>query len=152
MLTSLITGTLRFVGGQISHNDGVTVNTPVAALGILGGVATVVYPISPKHATSDPNLAGFSGLMVIGHVGTLTLKNAVSQVTVRPGFAACVNGMNIPIAAPFRVSGPGRRDRSPDMSETRGGFASRSSQRKVEKIARRKFQVKSDRRCATSQH
>jgi hypothetical protein len=104
MLTSLIKGTLRFVGGQISHNDGVTVNTPVAALGIRGGVATVVYPISPKLANSDPNLAGCSGQMVIGHVGTLTLKNAVSQVTVRPGFAACVNGANISIAAPFRVS------------------------------------------------
>jgi hypothetical protein len=104
MLTSLVTGTLRFVGGQISHNDGVTVTTPVATLGIRGGAATVVYPISSKLATSDPNLAGFSGLMVIGHIGTLTLKNAVSQVTVRPGFAACVNGANIPIATPFRVS------------------------------------------------
>jgi hypothetical protein len=104
MLTSLAKGTLRFVGGQISHNDGVVVNTPVAALGIRGGVATVVYPVSPKLAASDPNLAGCSGQMVIGHVGTLTLKNAVSEVTVRPGFAACVNGANIPILAPFRIS------------------------------------------------
>ena len=86
MLASLTKGTMRFVGGQISHSDGVTVNTPVATLGIRGGVATVVYPISPKLAASDPNLAGCSGQMVIGHVGTLTLKNAVSEVTVRPGF------------------------------------------------------------------
>ena len=104
MVTSLIQGTLRFVGGQISHNDEVVVNTPVAALGIRGGVATVVYPVSPKLAASDPNLAGCSGQMVIGHVGTLTLKNAIGQVTVRPGFAACVNGVNVPIAAPFRIS------------------------------------------------
>jgi hypothetical protein len=104
MLASLTKGTLRFVGGQISHNDGVTINTPVAALGIRGGVATVVYPVSQKLAGSDPNLAGCGGQMVIGHVGTLTLKNAVSQVTVRPGFAACVNGANIPIVAPFRIS------------------------------------------------
>jgi len=104
MLISLAKGTTRFVGGLISHNDGVVVNTPVAALGIRGGVATVVYPVSPKLAASDPNLAGCSGQMVIGHVGTLTLKNAVSQVTVRPGFAACVNGTNIPIVAPFRIS------------------------------------------------
>ena len=104
MLASLTKGTMRFVGGQISHCDGVTVNTPVATLGIRGGVATVVYPISPKLAASDPNLAGCSGQMVIGHVGTLTLKNAVSEVTVRPGFAACVNGTNIPVMAPFRIS------------------------------------------------
>jgi FecR protein len=104
MLTTLAKGTLRFVGGQISHINGVTVNTPLAALGIRGGVATVVYPVSAKLAASDPNLAGCSGQMVIGHVGTLTLKNAVSEVTVRPGFAACVIGTNIPILAPFRIS------------------------------------------------
>jgi hypothetical protein len=104
MLASLTKGVLRFVGGQISHNDGVTVNTPIAALGIRGGVATVAYPISPQLAASDPNLAGCSGQLVIGHVGTLTLKNKVSEVTIRPGFATCVSGPNVPIAAPFRTS------------------------------------------------
>ncbi|MGO9358243.1 MAG: FecR domain-containing protein [Xanthobacteraceae bacterium] len=104
MLASLTKGTLRFVGGQISHTDGVMLNTPVATLGIRGGVATVAYPITPKLAGSDPNLAGCNGQLVIGHVGTLTLKNKVSEVTIRPGFATCVNGANVPIVAPFRVS------------------------------------------------
>lgn len=104
MLASLTKGALRFVGGQISHNGAVTVNTPVAALGIRGGVATVAYPISPHLAASDPNLAGCSGQLVIGHVGTLTLKNKVSEVTIRPGFATCVSAANVPIVAPFRTS------------------------------------------------
>jgi FecR protein len=104
MLASLGKGVLRFVGGQISHNSGVTVKTPVASLGIRGGVATVVYPVSPQLAASDPNLAGCSGQLVIGHVGTLTLKNKVGEVTIRPGFASCVSGANVPIVPPFRTS------------------------------------------------
>jgi hypothetical protein len=104
MLASLSRGVVRFVGGQISHHDGVTVNTPVATLGIRGGVATVAYPISPQLAASDPHLAGCSGQLVIGHVGTLTLKNKVSEVVIRPGFASCVSGANVPIVPPFRTS------------------------------------------------
>ena len=104
MLASITQGALRFVGGQISHTSGVTVNTPVAALGIRGGVATVVFPITPALAATDANLAGCSGELVIGHVGRLTLKNKVSEVTIRPGFAACASGANVPITAPFRIS------------------------------------------------
>ena len=36
---SLTKGALRFVGGQISHTAGATINTPVASLGIRGGAA-----------------------------------------------------------------------------------------------------------------
>jgi hypothetical protein len=80
------------------------IDTPVGSLGIRGGVATVAYPITPSFAPSDPNLAGCSGELVIGHVGTLTLKNKVSEVTIRPGFATCVSGANVPIPEPFRIS------------------------------------------------
>src|ERR1700722_2714249 len=61
MLASITQGALRFVGGQISHTSGVTVNTPVAALGIRGGVATIVFPITPELAASDSNLTGCNG-------------------------------------------------------------------------------------------
>jgi hypothetical protein len=104
MVASVGKGVMRFVGGQISHTKGVTVNTPVATLGIRGGVGTVVYPITPDLAASDPNLANSHGQLVICHVGILTLRNGVSQVTLRPGFAAFVNGPNSPISEPFRIS------------------------------------------------
>jgi hypothetical protein len=104
MLASISQGALRFVGGQISHSSGVTVRTPVATLGIRGGVATIVYPIPSQLGGSDANLAGCGGELVVGHVGQATLKNAAGGVTIRPGFAACVNGPNDPIAAPFRIS------------------------------------------------
>src|ERR1700749_1728093 len=91
MVASLVEGTMRFVGGQISHTDGVTITTPIAGLGIRGGGATVAFPITPQLAASDPNLAGCSGELVIGHVGTLILKNKTGEVTIRPGFATCVS-------------------------------------------------------------
>jgi hypothetical protein len=103
MLASVRQGAMRLVGGQISHTTGVTVNTPVATLGIRGGIATVVFPVTADLASCDPKLAGCQGELVIGHVGTLTLRNKVSEVTIRPGFAAIVSGPNVPISQPFRV-------------------------------------------------
>lgn len=38
---SLTKGALRFVGGQISHKAGVTINTPTATVGIRGGAARI---------------------------------------------------------------------------------------------------------------
>jgi FecR-like protein len=104
MAASLGKGVMRFVGGQISHTAGITVDTPVSTLGIRGGVATVVYPVPPGFAPGDPDLAGASGELVIGHVGVLTLRNKVSQVTIRPGFATWVSGPDAPILPPFRIS------------------------------------------------
>src|ERR1700750_653517 len=38
MVASVGKGLLRFVGGEISHTAGVTINTPVASIGIRGGI------------------------------------------------------------------------------------------------------------------
>ena len=94
---------MRFVGGQISHTAGVTVNTPVATLGIRGGVATVVYPIPPGFGGSDPKLAQAKGEIVIGHVGSVVIKNNFGSVVVRPGYMTWVTGPNDPIPEPFPV-------------------------------------------------
>ena len=40
---SMTKGALRFVGGQISHNSGVTVQTPVATIGLRGGAAFITH-------------------------------------------------------------------------------------------------------------
>jgi hypothetical protein len=104
MAATLGKGVMRFVGGQISHTKGITVDTSVGNLGIRGGVATVVFPVTPQFTAGDPKLAGASGELVIGHVGVIVLKNNVSQVTIRPGFATWVSGPNDPIPEPFRIS------------------------------------------------
>lgn len=103
MVATVTKGVMRFVGGQISHTTGVTVNTPVATLGIRGGVATVVYPIPPGFAGSDPRLAQARGQIVIGHVGTVVIKNNVGSAIVRPGYMTWVSGPNDPIPEPFPI-------------------------------------------------
>mgnify|MGYP001150534017 CR=1 FL=1 len=104
MVASVGKGVLRFVGGQISHTAGVTIKTPVATLGIRGGVVTIVYPVTANYAAADPNIANCKGELIVGHVGSSTIRNSTGSTTVRPGFATCVTGPNDPIPEPFRVS------------------------------------------------
>ena len=137
MVATVGKGVLRFVGGQISHTAGVTIKTPVATLGIRGGVATVVYPITPDIASLIPN--GGQGQLVIGHVGTVTIQNGAGSAVLRPGFATFVAGPNSPIPEPFRLpdavlrvimakltSGPGQtggvRDLPTDSMAARLGY------------------------------
>jgi len=104
MVATLGHGALRFVGGQISHTTGVTIQTQVGTLGIRGGVASLVFPIPAKLAAADPALAGCQGELVVADVGVITLQNSVGRVSIKPGFAACANGPNVPIGTPFRIS------------------------------------------------
>lgn len=139
MVATVSKGMMRFVGGQISHTVGVTVNTPVATLGIRGGVATVVYPIPKGFAGSDPKLAQAQGEIVIGHVGSVVIKNNTGSVIVRPGYMTWVTGPNDPIPEPFPIpdfllqtimaaltSGPGQHggvsDLPTDQMAARLGF------------------------------
>ena len=103
MVATISKGVMRFVGGQISHTAGITVNTPVATLGIRGGVATIGYPIPPGFGGDDPRLANAKGELVFAHVGTITIKNNVSTVTIRPGYMTFVTGPNDPIPEPFPI-------------------------------------------------
>jgi hypothetical protein len=103
MVASVSKGVLRFVGGQISHTAGVTINTPVGTLGIRGGVASIVYPLTPAFIASDPKLANAKGELVICHVGSCVIKNNWGTVTLLPGFATYVTGPNDPIPEPFRI-------------------------------------------------
>jgi hypothetical protein len=104
MVASVSRGVLRFVGGQISHTAGVTVNTPVGSLGIRGGVASIVYPLTAEFLASDPeHLGNAKGELVVCNVGTCTIKNNWGTVTLQPGFATYVSGPNDPIPDPFRI-------------------------------------------------
>ncbi len=104
MVATVGKGVLRFVGGQISHTAGVTIQTPVSTLGIRGGSVTIMYPIPPGFGGGDPNLANAKGELVIGHVGTTVISNSTGSVTLQPGYATFVTGPNDPIPTPFRIS------------------------------------------------
>jgi hypothetical protein len=103
MVASATKGVLRYVGGQISHTAGVTINTPVASLGVRGGIVTLMLPVPANIAATDPRLAG-QGQLVIAHYGAVTLNNNSGSITLRPGFAVIVNSANQPIGQPFRPS------------------------------------------------
>jgi hypothetical protein len=77
MLTRLSVGTLQFIGGQLSHQGAVTINTPAVAVGVRGGTVTITH--------------GAGGTQVTNQYGTLTLTNAAGTTLVtRPGFTVTI--------------------------------------------------------------
>jgi FecR protein len=91
MVTSLTKGALRFVGGQLSHQAAVTVNTPVATIGIRGGTATIAH--------------GQDGTRLINHFGQLSSTNGSGATVIRrTGFAITVADWNSSPTEPERVT------------------------------------------------
>lgn len=121
MVASATKGVLRYIGGKISHTEGVTINTPVASLGIRGGIATLMLPVPLSLAKNDPNLAQHVGeQLVIAHYGTITLTNKAGSVIVRPGFAVVVGSANQPIGQQFRPSGAALQQIISELTSTPG--------------------------------
>jgi len=83
---SLLRGAMRFVGGQVSHGGGATVKTPVATIGVRGGVASISLVMGP---------GGRFRLQVIGHFGVVTVENSAGKQVIRfPDYAVEVDGPN----------------------------------------------------------
>lgn len=70
MGASLVKGALRFVGGAISHDKGVNITTPVATIGVRGGIATLSY--TPSTGTLD----------VVHHFGVTTITTPGGTITI----------------------------------------------------------------------
>jgi hypothetical protein len=105
MSATAFKGVLRYVGGQISHKTGIAVTTPSGYIGIRGGIVTLLLPVPASMAASDPSLRGREGgELIINHFGTVTIRNGVSQLTLRPGEAAVIGAANQPIGSPFKVA------------------------------------------------
>ncbi len=75
-------GAMRFVGGKISKSETVTIATPVATVGIRGGIATVDY--SPEAGVTARLLFGDSLSVSAGGV-TSTTNRAGTAIDRRPG-------------------------------------------------------------------
>src|ERR1700757_4211617 len=77
MLTRLTQGTLQYIGGPLTHQGAVTINTPAVAVGIRGGTVTITH--------------GANGTQITNQYGTLTLTNAAGTTLVtRPGFTVTI--------------------------------------------------------------
>ena len=87
MTATMTRGVLRFVGGRISHQEGVTINTPSATIGIRGGTAIISVVDGVTQA-----------LNLFGNMQVST--NAGSTNIIRPGFLAAANGRSLPPGEP----------------------------------------------------
>jgi hypothetical protein len=91
MLTRLTAGTLQYIGGQLSHQGAVSINTPAVAVGIRGGTVTVSHD---AHGTQITN-----------QYGSITLTNgAGTTVVTRPGFTATIANWHTPPGQPTQVT------------------------------------------------
>ncbi len=82
MAVSMARGVARFVGGQVSHTSGATVQTPVATIGVRGGNITAVH---------DHNRT-----TVMVHNGAATVSNAFGSKIVRSGYQVDVDAGSAP--------------------------------------------------------
>src|ERR1700731_2287838 len=81
MLVSLTKGTLRFVGGQLSHQGEASITTSAANIGIRGGTATITQ--------------GPGGTKVINHYGIIKIVNGTGTFLItRSDFGALIQGWN----------------------------------------------------------
>jgi hypothetical protein len=108
MTVTLTKGAMRMVGGNVSHTQGATIKTPLATIGVRGGVATV------RHGTRG-------GTQAINHFGTLTMTvcqrqlgstsnsqsprgcAGPSETVSRPGYGVSVKTAGTAPSAPARV-------------------------------------------------
>ena len=93
---SLGAGLFRFVGGRISKTSGVTIKTPVATIGIRGGIVIV---------KAEPGTGATRATFVFGKEMTVTNDSGVTVRVTRPGFSVDVASLDDPPSSPFKASG-----------------------------------------------
>jgi len=85
-------GALRLVGGGATHTGGATITTPVAILGLRGGIVSV------KHSRAD-------GTEAILGFGSLSMTSGgVTQTLTRPGFLVQSLSAASPPSTPVKAS------------------------------------------------
>jgi FecR protein len=97
---SLGKGVIRVVGGIATHSEGATIRTPVAAIGLRGGIAI----ISHSGAKGTQAILGFGRMSVTSLCGGSDCHPTTIDVS-RPGYGVTVTGFNRPPSSPGRTSG-----------------------------------------------
>src|SRR5262249_7662675 len=80
MTVTLTKGVMRMVGGNVSHTEGATIKTPIATIGVRGGVATVKHDGKRTQAINH-----FGRLTVTSRGGSETITRAGYGVSVQAG-------------------------------------------------------------------
>jgi hypothetical protein len=79
--TRLTKGALRFVGGEISHDAGATIVTPVATLGIRGGAAFVTHDAVCESQKAGAARSGCTRIVCTG--GVCSVKSRVDARSIQ---------------------------------------------------------------------
>jgi hypothetical protein len=99
MSASLGKGILRVVGGNVTHTGGATVTTPVATIGIRGGVAVI------KHDKDNCEKGGSLSTAVDNVFGNVDVSTQAGKQEIRrPGYGVTVCSANAPPSTPQLVS------------------------------------------------
>ena len=117
---SLSKGVFRIVGGQATHSGGATIRTPLASIGVRGGIATV----SHSKAKGTQAILGYGEMTVTslcGGAGAAANGCTPQTVTVRrPGFMVQVSGADAAPSAPVRVGAPELEATNIQLTSQRG--------------------------------
>jgi hypothetical protein len=113
---SLGKGVIRVVGGIATHSEGATIRTPVAAIGLRGGIAI----ISHSSAKGTQAILGFGRMSVTSLCGGANCQPTTVDVS-RPGYGVSVAGLNQPPSSPGRAS-------SQELAQANGQLTSHGGQ------------------------
>ena len=113
---SLGKGVVRVVGGIATHSEGATIRTPVAAIGLRGGIAI----ISHSAAKGTQAILGFGRMSVTSLCGGSDCHPTTVDVS-RPGYGVTVAGLNRPPTSPDRAS-------SQELAQANGQLTSHGGQ------------------------
>jgi hypothetical protein len=97
---SLGKGVMRVVGGVATHSEGATIRTPVAAIGLRGGIAI----ISHSSANGTHAILGFGRMSVTSLCGGGSDCHPTTTDVSRPGYGVTVTGFSRPPSSPGRAS------------------------------------------------
>ena len=113
---SLGKGVMRVVGGVATHSEGAAIRTPVAAIGLRGGIAI----ISHSSAKGTQAILGFGRMTVTSVCATTNCTPTTTDVS-RPGFVVKVAGLNLQPSSPDRAS-------SQELAQANGQLTSKGGQ------------------------
>ena len=129
---SLGKGVLRVVGGAATHSEGATIRTPVAAIGLRGGIAIIDH----SRAKGTEAILGFGRMSVTTLcVGSAANCRPTTVDVSRPGFGVTVAGLNRPPSSPARASSQ-ELARANGQLTSQGGQSGGASQQPTDSLAR----------------
>ena len=122
---SLGKGVMRVVGGVATHSEGATIRTPVAAIGLRGGIAIISHSGSQRDTQA---ILGFGRMSVTSLCGGGSDCTPTTTDVSRPGYGVTVAGLNRPPSSPGRAS-------SQELAQANGQLTSQGGQKRRSKPA-----------------